>query len=182
MKHLGWVLGGWVGAGRVSLDGSSCGPSLQLLRSGQWHLHFTCRRLSLYRTWAKGRKMEQPREARATQPEEVGVVGGPEELGLEHFLDAFYFPLKLTFITGTMTFSSCKYLKNGANWSPSHSSLFIVTTSSQACCERSHESPAQEISASFVYSIDSLSLILILSMYILPQSVASDRSTTQSRM
>ena len=47
--------------------------------------------------------MEQPREARATQPEEVGVVGGPEEVGLEHFLDAFYFPLKLTFIAGTMT-------------------------------------------------------------------------------
>ena len=78
--------------------------------------------------------------------------------------------------------SSFEYLKNGANWSPSHSSLFIVTASSQACCERSHESPAQEISASFVYSIDCLSLVLILSMYILPQSVASDRRTAQSRM
>lgn len=50
--------------------------------------------------------MEQPREGRTTQLEGVGVVGGPEELGLEHFLEAFYFPLKLTFITGTMTFSS----------------------------------------------------------------------------
>lgn len=66
----------------------------------------TCRQLSLYCTWAKGRQMEQPREGRTTQPEGVGVVGGPEELGLEHFLEAFYFPLKLTFITGTMIFSS----------------------------------------------------------------------------
>lgn len=54
-----------------------------------------------YCTWAKGRQMEQPREGRTTQLEGVGVVGGPEELGLEHFLEAFYFPLKLTFITGT---------------------------------------------------------------------------------
>ena len=95
MKHLGWILGGWVGAGRGQPRRQLLWafPSATTLWSVASALHVQAAVIVLHM-------------GRTTQPERVGVVGGPEELGPEHFLEAFYFPLKLTFITGTMTFSS----------------------------------------------------------------------------
>ena len=91
-KHLGWVLGGCVGAGRGQ-------PRRELL----WAFPSATMFRSVASVPHVNGKWSGPGKAEAHNQWGWGAVGAPEELGLEHFPEALYFPSKLCFIPGTVT-------------------------------------------------------------------------------
>lgn len=140
MKHLGWVLGGWVGAGgqpRWQLRGPSI-PAIMF-----WSVASTSRADSCHCTaHGQGQANGAAQEGQTHNWKELGC-GRARELGLEHFLEAFCAPFEIRLITGTMTFLFSEVSQKWSKFRPQPFSLSLVCFQ-PGCCERSHGSPAQK--------------------------------------